>query len=119
MQIGCCCFKLSGQNEQSLNFQTRFSQIGLRLNKKWTEQKLLRISSELIWCNFFSEILNQNFTPKWVILAFSNNQKLRWNYSVKWIDKTIISQEASYAAQQCLRRVKSSKTSKREKIFIW
>ena len=29
-----CRFKLSGQNEQNLNFQTRFSQIGLRLDKK-------------------------------------------------------------------------------------
>ena len=37
------------------------SQIGLRLDKKWREQKLHRISSELIWCNFFSEILNQKF----------------------------------------------------------
>ena len=36
-------FKLSGQNEQNLIFQTRFSQIGLRLHKKWTEQKMLKI----------------------------------------------------------------------------
>ena len=33
------------------------------------------------------------------------------------IDEKILSQEASYAAQQSLRKVKSSKTSKREKIF--
>ena len=33
------------------------------------------------------------------------------------IDKKIISQEASYAAQQSLRWVKSPKTSVREKIF--
>ena len=33
------------------------------------------------------------------------------------IDKKIISQEASYAVQQILTRVKYSKTSKREKIF--
>ena len=32
-------------------------------------------------------------------------------------DKKSISQEASYAAQQCLRRVKSTKTSIEEKIF--
>ena len=32
-----CWFKLSGQNEQNLNFQTRFSQIGLRLDKKWRD----------------------------------------------------------------------------------
>ena len=35
-----CWFKLSGQNEQNLNFETRFSQIGLRLDKKWREQKI-------------------------------------------------------------------------------
>ena len=33
------------------------------------------------------------------------------------IDKQIISQEAFYAAQQSLRRVKSPKTSIREKVF--
>ena len=40
--------KLSGQNEQNLNFQTRFSQIGLRLDKNGLEQMLLRILSELL-----------------------------------------------------------------------
>ena len=50
-------------NEQNLNFQTRFSQIGLRLDTKRREQELLRVSSELT-SNFFSEILNQTFTPK-------------------------------------------------------
>ena len=35
------------------------------------------------------------------------------------IDTKIISQEASYAAQQSLRKVKSPKTSIREKIFTW
>ena len=57
-----CWFKLSGQNEQNLNFQTRFSQIGLRLDKKWRGQKLLRILPKLIWCHFFSKVLNKNFT---------------------------------------------------------
>ena len=33
------------------------------------------------------------------------------------IDKKIISKEAPYAAQQSLKRVKSPKTSIREKIF--
>ena len=33
-------------------------------------------------------------------------------------DKKNISQEAPYAAQQSLRRVKSPKTSIREKIFV-
>ena len=53
-----CWFKLSGQNEQNLNFQTRFSQIGLKLDKKWRLQKLPKISPELKWCYFFSQILN-------------------------------------------------------------
>ena len=35
------------------------------------------------------------------------------------IDEKIISQEASYAAQQSLRRVKSPKTSIREKLITW
>ena len=35
------------------------------------------------------------------------------------IDKNIILLEASYAAQQSLRRVKSPKTSIKEKIFTW
>ena len=35
------------------------------------------------------------------------------------IDEKIISQEASYAVQQSLRRVKSPKTSIREKIITW
>ena len=65
-----CWFKLSGQIEQNLNFQTRFSQIGLRLDKNWTEKKLLRISPELLWCHFFSEILNKNFTPKMGYFGF-------------------------------------------------
>ena len=34
-------------------------------------------------------------------------------------DKKIISQEASYAAQQSLKRVKSTKTSIEEKFFTW
>ena len=35
------------------------------------------------------------------------------------IDIKIISQEASYAAQQSLRGVKSPKTSINEKMFTW
>ena len=43
------------------------------------------------------------------------------NYAetISLIDKKVISQEASYAAQQSLKRVKSPKTSIREKIFTW
>ena len=103
-----CWFKLSGQNEQNLNFQTRFSQIWLRLDKKEREQKLLRISPELIWCHFFSEILNKNFTPKMGQFGFFQLIK---NYAetTLLIDTKIISQEASYAVQQSLTRVKSPK----------
>ena len=35
------------------------------------------------------------------------------------IDEKIISQEASHAVQQSLRRVKSPKTSIRERIITW
>ena len=35
------------------------------------------------------------------------------------IDEKILSQEASYAVQQSLRRVKYPKTSIREKIITW
>ena len=35
------------------------------------------------------------------------------------IDMKIISQEASYAVQQSLRKVKSPKTSINKKIFTW
>ena len=103
-----CWFKLSGRNQQNLNFQTRFSQIGLRLDKMWRGQKLLRISPELIWCHFFTEILNKNFTPKMGHFGFFQLIK---NYAetTLLIDMKIISQEASYAAQHSLRRVKSPK----------
>ena len=75
-----CWFKLTGQN---LTFQTRFSQIGLKLDKNWTEQKLITISPALIWCNFFSEMLNQNSIPK--IGHFLIDQELSWNYLVnRW-----------------------------------
>ena len=112
-----CCFKLSGQNEQNLNFQTPFSQIGLRLDKKGRKQKLLRISPESIWCHFFSEVLNKIFTPK--SGSFWRFQLIK-NYAetTLLIDKKIIPQKASYAAQQSLRKVKSPKTSIRKKHFI-
>ena len=65
---------------------------------------------------FFSEILNQNFSPKMGQFGFFQLIK---NYveTTLLIDKNIISLEASYAAQQSLRRVKSPKTNVREKIF--
>ena len=70
--------------------------------------KLLRISSNLIWFNFFFEILNQNFTPK---MGHFNFFQLIKNYTktVLLIDEKIISQEASYIAQQSLRWVVSPK----------
>ena len=56
----------------------------IKFRQKAREHKLLRISSELIWCNFFFDILNQNFTPKMVVWLFLFNQELRWNYFVDW-----------------------------------
>ena len=91
-----CWFELSGQNE-NLNFKTRFSQIGLRLDKKWRKQKLLRISSELIWCIFFSATLNQNFTPKMGHFGFF---RLIKNYAeiTLLIDEQYTSQEALHSS---------------------
>ena len=65
---------------------------------------------------FFPENLNKNFTPKMGHFGFFQLIK---NYAetTLLIDMKIISQEASYAAQQSLRRVKSPKTSIREKVF--
>ena len=56
---------------------------------------------ELIWCHFFSEILNKNFSPKMGHFGFIELIK---NYAeiILLMDKKIISQEASYAAQQSL-----------------
>ena len=108
-----CRFKLSGQNEQNLNFQTSFFPNWVKIR-----QEKNRNSSELIWCYFFfSEILNQNFTPKMGHFDFFQIIK---NYAetILLIYKKIISQEASYTAQQSLRRVKFPKTSIREKFFI-
>ena len=103
-----CWFKLSGQIEQNLNFQTRFSQIGLRLDKKWREQKLLRISPELICCHFFSEILNKIFAPKVGHFGFFQLIK-NCAETTLLIDMKVISQEAYYAVQQSLRGVKFPK----------
>ena len=52
--------------------------------------------------------LNQNFAPKMGHFGFFQLFK---NYAenILLIDKKIISQEASYTAQQSLRRVKSQK----------
>ena len=101
-----CWFKLSGQNELNFNFQTRFAPIGLRIDKKRREQKLLRILLELLWCFFFSEILNQK-----------NYQELRWNYSVKWWEMFFT--RRFYTAQESSTRVKSPKTCLTENIFAW
>ena len=65
---------------------------------------------------FFSEILNKNFIPKMGHFGFFQLIK---NYAetTLLIDQKVISQEASYASQQSVRRVKSPKTSIREKNF--
>ena len=69
---------------------------------------MLRILPELLWCHFFSEIRNKNFTSKMGHFGFFQLIK---NYAetTLLIDKIIISQEISYAAQQSLTRVKSPK----------
>ena len=66
---------------------------------------------------FFSEILNESFTPKMGHFGFFQLIK---NYAETnlLIEKKIVSQEASYAAQQSLLRVKSPKTSIREKCLL-
>ena len=53
---------------------------------------------------FFSEILNQNFTPKMGHFGFFQLIK---NYAETTLlyDKNIISLEASYAAEQNLRKL--------------
>ena len=68
--------------------------------------------------SFSSEILNKKFSPKMGHFGFFQLIK---NYAetILLIDKKIISQEAPHAAQQSLRRVKSPKTSIREKNFPW
>ena len=60
--------------------------------------------------------LNKNFTPKMGHFGFFQLIK---NYAetTLLIDKKFISPEASYAAQQSLRRVKSPKTSIGEKVI--
>ena len=55
---------------KTLNFQPRFSQIGLGLDKKGREQKVLRVPSELIWCNFSPKFSTKVLPQKRVILAF-------------------------------------------------
>ena len=62
---------------------------------------------------FFSKILNQNFTSK---LGHFDFFQLIKNYAetALLIDKEYVSQEASYTAQQCSTRVKSPKTCIRE-----
>ena len=77
---------------------------------------MLRVLPEFIWCHFFSEIINKNFTPKMGYFGFFQLIK---NYAetTLLIDMKILSQEASYTAQQSLRSVKSPKTSINEKKF--
>ena len=79
---------------------------------------MFRILPELIWCHFFSKILNKKITPK--VGHFGFFQLIK-NYAetILLIDMKFISQETSYAAQQSLTRVKSPKTSINEKIFTW
>ena len=66
---------------------------------------------------FVSEILNKNFTPKMGHFFFFNLSRITLKLLFKLIKK-YISQEASFAVQQSLRRVKSPKTRIREKNYI-
>ena len=104
-----CWFKLFGQN---LKLQTRFSQFELRLDKKWREQKVLKISPELV----------RNFQPKFYpkIGHFGFFQIIK-NYAeiTLLIDMKSISQEASYSAQQSLRSVESPKTCANSLKFVF
>ena len=65
---------------------------------------------------FFLRNSQQKFYPKMGHFGFFQLIK---NYAetTLLIDEKIISQEASHAAQQSLRRIKSLKTSINEKIF--
>ena len=65
---------------------------------------------------FFLQNSQQNFTPKMGHFGFFQLIK---NYAetTLLIDMKIISQEASHAVQQSLRRVKFPKTSINEKLF--
>ena len=67
---------------------------------------------------FFSKILSQNFTPKMGHFDFFQLIK-NYTETTLLIDEKMLWQEASYIAQQSLRRVKSPKTSIREKVFTW
>ena len=58
---------------------------------------MLRISIELKWYNFFSEIFNQNFIPK--LENFGFFQLIRnFAETTLLIDKKLMSQEAFYTA---------------------
>ena len=66
---------------------------------KTKSEELLRVSSEIIWRNFFSEIPSQNFGPKTGNFGFF--QLIKFNAETTMlIDEKYISQEASYIAQQ-------------------
>ena len=65
-------FKIFGQNEKTWIFESVFLNLGLKLDKKWREQKLLRILPEIKCCNFFYETLNQKFIPKMGPFGFFN-----------------------------------------------
>ena len=105
-----CWFKLTGQNEQILKIQTRFSQIVLRLDKKWREQKLLKNSPELYGAIFSPEFSTKISPKKWEFFVFFQLTK---NYAetILLIDEKYISQEVSYTVQKNSRKVDSPKIS--------
>ena len=85
-----CRFKITGQDKQNLNFQTQFSQTGLRLETKKREPELVR---------FLPEIILQHSQPKFCSknLSFWCLQLIK-NYpeTTLLIDEKYISQEVSY-----------------------
>ena len=64
------------KTNKTWTFQTRFSQIGVKFDKMWRQQKLLKISPETIWCHFFCKILYKNCTPKMSHFGFFQIIKL-------------------------------------------
>ena len=104
------------KTNKTWKLDSNFPQTGFKLDKKWGEQKLLIISSKYIWGNFFSEILNQNFTPKMGHFDFFQTIKNDAEATLL-IDEKCISQEASYTSNKILEGLNLQKPIK-EKSFL-
>ena len=71
-----CWYNLSGQYEENLKFKTGFSQIELVLDKRRLRPILLKIITELIWCNLFCKTRAQNLSQKRSFLALFSQLKI-------------------------------------------